>query len=307
MPLDLDNPTGALALEYKARKVTCPSADPTPWLCNHGYERKACYVCLTSKGITAGGNILTRAVKSENRFYSLTLTHPQHDRAPGQQAKFLRETFKALRRCASFRPIVGGVLAIDVQSSGNGSNVHIHVLAETTECSADIEHAITNDWRRLVGADGDAAPALFKRIESIEHLRNQSYYVGGLKRGRSKLSLLAPVVMNEWNKATKGMRARATFGTFRGTKLTARTRSKAADATEPPQRDDEPCQSLAVAPRNPSANEPTETPLRAVSFDEFADALLLAPIGDGDEERSPSSTLVALEREWLSAVADAFG
>lgn len=286
-------PAPATPLEYKARKVTCsPCADPTPWVCKHGRDRRTCYACQKSKALRVGGNIHRRAAVSDNRYYSLTLTHQHHDLAPAAQVKALLAAFNKLRRLASFRYIVGGVRSLDVTSTTDGWNVHLHVLAETTELSNDVTYAITRDWRRVIGADGDSAPAHFSEITSDDYLRNCSYYVGGMKGSKSKLSLLPPAAMDEWGKATKGMRVRATFGSFRGTRLTAYTPPAIDDA--PTETDDG---SIKVSPDCDSPTAPTETDDSSTETDAS---------GDNTENAEPAGAAVATRgRQGMAACTGA--
>lgn len=143
----------------------------------------------------------------------LTLTVPSESRLL-PQVKFLKTTFKLLRRTFFVKNHVRGGLAVleTTFNEGAGWHSHLHVLIDSPFIPVE---EITKEWSRLTGASHWSQK--IKRVDTAEGLHYVTEYIGKPPVYRSVNGVrdeLPPSLCEEYRTAMLGVRLIWGFGAF---------------------------------------------------------------------------------------------
>lgn len=178
---------------------------------------KHCEPCMRSKANRIAANLRNRLAERPNgkyRFITLTLKH--NDAPLREQVKRLYTAFKKLRNGKLWKKSQrGGAYTLEVkwQPKTRKWHPHLHIV---TEGDFIRQQHLSDAWLK---ATGDSPIVDIRMLDSG---RDAAHYVSKyVTKGTSSEVWSDVDAATEWICATKGLRICATFGSWRGFKLTA--------------------------------------------------------------------------------------
>ena len=176
-----------------------------------------CEPCMRAKANRLAANLKARLMQEpagRYRFITLTLRHS--DAPLRDQIRRLYASFRKLRHSKTWKLTQrGGALALEVkwQASTRRWHPHLHVISEGDFLDKD---RLSTAWH---AATGDS---FVIDIRMLHDAKEAAFYVAKyVTKGTSADVWNDTTAATEWIISTKGVRVCATFGTWRGYKLTA--------------------------------------------------------------------------------------
>jgi hypothetical protein len=177
-----------------------------------------CEPCQRAKANKIARNLekrLEQRPAGRYRFLTFTLKHSNTPLA--EQIRRLYACFKKLRQDKRWKKTqAGGCFMLEVKHSETGWHPHLHVISEGSFIG---KQELSNLWKEKTG------DSFICDIRSLEDDRAAAHYVTKyITKGTSNDVWNNIDLATEWCTATKGVRACATFGTWRGFRLNAVTK-----------------------------------------------------------------------------------
>jgi hypothetical protein len=188
---------------------------------------KHCEPCMRSKANRIANNLRKKLEDNpDGRYRFITLTLKHNDAPLIEQVHRLYAAFKKLRTQKLWKQSQrGGAYTLEVKWNDKTRHwhPHLHIVSEGDFLR---QQQLSDAW---FAATGDS-PVVDIRL--LNNGRDAAHYVSKyVTKGTSSTVWTDPEVATEWIVATKGLRICATFGSWRGFKLTAVTDD--ADDWEP--------------------------------------------------------------------------
>lgn len=179
-----------------------------------------CSPCMKQKGNLIAMNLQAKieaGPKEENdRFRFITLTLRHTTRPLAEQIADLQRHFRILRGSKLWKSSQrGGAAMIEVKlNARNEWHPHLHIISEGDFIR---QHTLANEWMRITNGS-------FKvDVRKIDSKKDVAFYVAKyVTKGVNDEVWSVLNRAQEWITATRHLRTCATYGTWRGFKLTAR-------------------------------------------------------------------------------------
>jgi len=182
-------------------------------------KSRHCEPCMRAKANKMAANLRNRlAEKPDGRYRFITLTLRHNTKPLAEQIQRLYASFKKLRKTRCWQDTQrGGAATLEVKwkPATRHWHPHLHIIAE-----GDFLHKrdLTEAWLKVTG------DSCIIDIRALNNAKDAAHYVAKyVTKGTNSEVWLDTDAAQEWILAMKGVRACATYGTWRGYRLLAVT------------------------------------------------------------------------------------